>query len=56
MSQIIKTLVVDQADGAITQANILSDDSSTFIADAATAGSLIIQKNGTPQAGNASAG
>ena len=55
MSQIIKTLVVDQADGAITQANILSDDSSTFIADAATAGSLIIQKNGTPQAGNASA-
>lgn len=55
MSQIIKTLVVDQADGAITQANILSDDSSTFIADAASAGSLIIQKNGAPQAGNASA-
>lgn len=55
MSQIIKTLVVDQADGSITQANILSDASSTFIADAASAGSLIIQKNGAPQAGDASA-
>lgn len=55
MSQIIKSLVVDQLDSATTQNACLSDDASTFIADAASAGSLIIQKNGTPQAGNASA-